>query len=49
MLSIVALAAGWLLLGRQMRAEAGAAPKLLFALGIVAAAAGFFLVWQGAR
>jgi hypothetical protein len=49
MLSIVALVAGWLLIGRQISAESGAAPKLLFALGIVAALAGFFLVWMAAR
>ncbi|MBK6009531.1 hypothetical protein JJB11_25815 [Ramlibacter ginsenosidimutans] len=49
MLSIVALAAGWLLLGRHIRTESGAAPKLLFALGIIAAVVGFFLVWLGAR
>ena len=49
MLSIVALLAGWLLIGRQIRAEAGTAPKLLFALGIVAAVVGFFLVWLAAR
>lgn len=49
MLAIVALAAGWLLLGRQIRTESGAAPKLLFALGIAAAVVGFFFVWLGAR
>jgi hypothetical protein len=49
MLSIVALLAGWLLIGRQIRAEAGATPKLLFALGIAAAVVGFFLVWLAAR
>jgi hypothetical protein len=49
MLSIVALVAGWVLLGRRMTAESGAAPKLLFALGIAAAVVGFFLVWMGAR
>lgn len=49
MLSIVALLAGWLLLGRRIRAETGAAPRLLFALGIAAAVIGFFLVWLGAR
>jgi hypothetical protein len=49
MLSIVALVAGWVLLGRRVAAESGAAPRLLFALGIVAAVAGFFLVWLGGR
>lgn len=49
MLSIVALVAGWVLLGRRMTAESGAVPKLLFALGIVAALVGFLLVWLGAR
>jgi hypothetical protein len=49
MLSIVALLAGWLLIGRQIRAESGAVPNLLFALGIVAAVVGFFLVWLAAR
>lgn len=49
MLSIVALAAGWLLIGRHIRTVSGAAPKLLFGLGIAAAMVGFFLVWQSAR
>lgn len=49
MLSIVALGAGWLLLARQIRAESGAVPKLLFAFGIVAAVIGFVLIWLAAR
>lgn len=49
MLSIVALLAGWLLIGRQISGETGPAPRLLFALGIAAAVVGFFLVWQAAR
>jgi len=48
-LAIVALAAGCLLLGRRLKAESSAAPRLLFARGTVAAVAGFLLVWLGAR
>jgi hypothetical protein len=48
MLSLVALLAGWFLLGR-VRDESGAFPRALFAVGIAFAVIGFVLLWLGAR
>jgi hypothetical protein len=47
-LSLVALLAGWFLLGR-VRDESGAFPRALFAVGIAFAVIGFVLLWLGAR